>query len=76
LQVVSRWEGERDLTAAYTLISAGVVLENEADFVTSGKAPLLEDMVEIPKLSLEMVVKTWVEEHRATTGQSKCQNAG
>ena len=60
----SKWKNEKDLTAAYTLVSAGVLLPKYgADFVSSGKAPLLEDMVEMPKLSLETLVKAWIEQH-------------
>lgn len=72
----SRWKSERDLRAVYTLASAGVLLPGfGADFVTSGKAPLLEDVAEMPKLSLQMVVKKWFEEHTATICNSKGSHA-
>ncbi len=70
----STWKTERDLMAAYTLVSAGVLLPGHgADFLTSRKAPLLEEMVEMPKMSLETVIKTWVERHPAAVDESNIQ---
>ena len=50
-----------DKNAAYTLVTAGILLpEYKANFATAGKKPILEEMVDIPKLTLEEVVRDYV----------------
>ena len=60
----ARWEssGHRDLGAAYETITAEILMEEYgAGFRQAGKGPFLEDLVEMPKVTLreavEMVVK-------------------
>ena len=61
----AKWAEEQDENAAYTLVAAGILLpEYKANFVTSGKKPLLEQAVELPKLTLEDVVRDWVQSHQ------------
>lgn len=59
-----RWEasGQTDNDAVITTVVAGILMpEYHADFVQSGKKPMLEDLVQMPKVTLEDVVRTVVE---------------
>ena len=59
-----RWEasGQTDVDAAITTVVAEILMEEyHADFVRSGKKPMLEDFVQMPKVTLQDVVKTVVE---------------
>lgn len=54
----SKWANEREASAPYTLIKASILLpEYKANFVSAGKKPILEELVEMPKLTLEGVVR-------------------
>ena len=69
----SKWNSEQDAMAAGTLVSAGVLLPGfGADFATSKKTPILEDVVKMPALSLQAVIKAWVEEHPETVVEDSC----
>lgn len=60
----AKWKGEKDMNAAFTLVKASILLpEYKAGFVSAGKHPVLEDLVGLPKLSVEDVVREWVEQH-------------
>lgn len=62
-----KWRTEHDPTVVGTLVSAGVLLPGfGADFVTSKKSPILEELVEMPKLTLEEVIQDWVIKHPET----------
>ncbi|KAK3716653.1 hypothetical protein LTR37_006283 [Vermiconidia calcicola] len=63
----TKWESDRDVIAAYKLVAAGVLLpEYKADFASAGKQPILEQIVEMPKLTVEDIVREWVEAHPET----------
>lgn len=52
------WEARKDIPSAYRLVAAGVFLpEYKSGFATAGKEPLLERLVEMPKITLEDVVR-------------------
>jgi hypothetical protein len=52
------WELRKDIPSAYRLVAAGVLLpEYKSGFATAGKEPLLERLVEMPKITLEDVVR-------------------
>jgi hypothetical protein len=52
------WELRKDIASAYRLVAAGVLLpEYKSGFATAGKDPLLEETVEMPKITLEDVVR-------------------
>ena len=58
----ARWNSAKDENAAYTLVTPGVLLpEYKGNFVSSNKQPILEQIVEMPKLTLEVVVNEWVQ---------------
>lgn len=62
-----KWKTKQDPMAVSTLIRAGVLLPGfGADFATSKKSPSLEELVEMPILTLEGVIETWVEKHPET----------
>ncbi|KAM0719499.1 hypothetical protein Q7P37_003628 [Cladosporium fusiforme] len=62
-----RWEDDQEVTAAYRLVTAGVLLPKyKADFGTSGKIPILEQMLEMPRLSLQDTLNQWVESYSET----------
>jgi len=51
------WEEEKDLSAAYQLVTAGVLLPSyKSGFESSGKEPILEKMIVMPKLTMSSVV--------------------
>ena len=56
-----KWLEEQDDTAAYTLVSAGILLpEYSSDFRTAVKQPILEELVDMRKFTLNDVVREWV----------------
>ena len=57
----AKWKREQDVNAAYRLVSAGTLVpECNAGFVNAGKQPILEELVSMPSLTLEDVVKQWI----------------
>lgn len=62
-----KWQEEKDVSATYTLIAAGVLHpEYRSDFATASKSPILERMVDMPELTLEGVVKDWIKANPQT----------
>jgi hypothetical protein len=69
------WETEANAVAAGTLVSAGVLLPGfGADFVSSKKTPILEEIVEMPSLTLKAVIKAWVKRHPETVVEETSTN--
>ncbi|KAK4959020.1 hypothetical protein LTR10_003819 [Elasticomyces elasticus] len=53
-----------DTNAVAVTIAAGVLLsEYRADFVSSGKTPLIESIADMPSLGVQEVLAAWVEGH-------------
>ncbi|KAK5723522.1 hypothetical protein LTR15_005220 [Elasticomyces elasticus] len=53
-----------DMNAVAVTIAAGVLLsEYHADFVSSGKTPLIESIADMPSLGVQEVLAAWVEGH-------------
>lgn len=48
---------------ALTITAAVLLPEYRADFKTSGKQPLAEDIADLPQLSLQDVLTDWVKAH-------------
>ncbi|KAK5745444.1 hypothetical protein LTR17_001314 [Elasticomyces elasticus] len=53
-----------DMNAVAVTIAAGVLLsEYHANFVTSGKTPLIESIADMPSVDVHEVLAAWVESH-------------
>lgn len=58
----AKWKTEGDVQAAYTLVAADILLPGHgSDFPTAKKTPILENVVSMPKLTLQDVIKAWYE---------------
>lgn len=54
-----------DLAAAYDTVKAEIFMpEYKADFVALGKKPILENFVQMPKITLEDVVRDFVSQQQ------------
>ena len=59
-----------DEEAVYMTVTAGLFLEEyKSGSRTAGKSPIVEDFVDLPKLTLKQVVKEWVDAHPETVAQ-------
>ncbi|KAK5171966.1 uncharacterized protein LTR77_003603 [Saxophila tyrrhenica] len=55
------WKQTKNVFSAYQLVSAGILLpEYKSGFESSGKAPILEHLLEMPKLTLKGIVAEWI----------------